>query len=62
MTVSHRIPSLVLHGDAPPQDYSKFIIPIINKDKIISKNAIMKISYVDAKKNINFLLKLYQTK
>jgi heptosyltransferase-2 len=62
LTVSHRIPSLILHGDAPPQDYSKFIIPIINKDKIISKNAIMKISYVDAKKNINFLLKQYQTK
>ena len=55
LTVSHRIPSLILHGDAPPHDYSKFISPIINKNKIISKNAIMKISCDDAKKNINFL-------
>ena len=59
LTVSHRIPSLILHGDAPPHDYSKFISPIINKTKIISKNAIMKISYDDAKKKINSLLKLY---
>ena len=59
LTVSHRIPSLILHGDAPPHDYSKFISPIINKNKIISKNAIMKISCDDAKKNINSLLKLY---
>jgi heptosyltransferase-2 len=62
LTVSYRIPSLILHGDAPKHDYSNFIYPIINKDRVISKNAIFKIKYSDAKKNINFLLKKYQTK
>lgn len=62
LTVSYRIPSLILHGDAPPQNYSNFIHPIINKKKIISKDAIMKISCLDAKKNINFLLKKYKNK
>ncbi len=62
LTVSYRIPSLILHGDAPPQNYSNFIHPIINKKKIISKEAIKKIPYLDAKRNINFLLKKYKNK
>ena len=46
LTASYQIPSMVIYGDCEPfNDYSKFIYPVVPKNKIFTNNSIKKISY-----------------
>lgn len=56
LCVSHKIPSLILHGWASPHKYSRYIYPIVGVGDIFSDNAIKTISFIKVKKKIkNFL-------
>jgi heptosyltransferase-2 len=58
LTASYQIPSMVIYGDCEPfNDYSKFIYPIIPKNKIFTNNSIKKISYEHVKNKIQIFLK-----
>jgi len=53
-----QIPSMVIYGDCEPfNDYSKFIYPIVPKNKIFTNNSIKKISYEHVKNKIQIFLK-----
>ena len=58
LTASYQIPSMVIYGDCEPfNDYSKFIYPIVPKNKIFTNNSIKKISYDHVKNKIQIFLK-----
>ena len=58
LTASYQIPSMVIYGDCEPfNDYSKFIFPIVPKNKIFTNNSIKKISYEHVKNKIQIFLK-----
>jgi ADP-heptose:LPS heptosyltransferase len=58
LAASYQIPSVVIYGDCEPfNDYSRFIYPIIPKNKIFTYNSIKKISFEYVKNKINFFLK-----
>jgi len=58
LTAAYQIPSLVIYGVCEPfNDYSKFIYPIVPKNKIFTNNSIKKISFTQVKNKINFFLK-----
>ena len=58
LTAGYQIPSLVIYGDcAPFNNYSKFIYPIVPKNKIFTNNSIKKISFGHVKNKINIFLK-----
>ena len=58
LAASYQIPSIVIYGDCEPfNDYSKFIYPIIPKNKIFTNNSIKKISFEYVKNKIKFFLK-----
>ena len=58
LTAGYQIPSLVIYGDcAPFNNYSKFIYPIVPKNKIFTNNSIKKISFTHVKNKIKFFLK-----
>lgn len=58
LAASYQIPSLVIYGDCEPfNDYSRFIYPIIPKNKIFTNNSIKKISFEYVKNKIKFFLK-----
>jgi len=58
LTASYQIPSMVIYGDCEPfNDYSKFIYPIVPKNKIFTNNSIKKISYEHVKNKIQIFLK-----
>ena len=49
---------MVIYGDCEPfNDYSKFIYPIVPKNKIFTNNSIKKISYEHVKNKIQIFLK-----
>jgi heptosyltransferase-2 len=58
LSVSHQIPSIIIHGDCPPHSYSSLIYPILGKNNILSQNAIKKISFIKVKKKIKYLINL----
>jgi heptosyltransferase-2 len=58
LSVSHEIPSIIIHGDCPPHSYSNLIYPILGKNNILSQNAIKKISFIKVKKKIKYLINL----
>jgi ADP-heptose:LPS heptosyltransferase len=58
LAAGYQIPSLVIYGDCEPfNDYSKFIYPIVPKNKIFTNNSIKKISYEHVKNKIQIFLK-----
>lgn len=58
LAASYQIPSIVIYGDCEPfNDYSRFIYPIIPKNKIFTNNSIKKISFEYVKNKIKFFLK-----
>jgi len=58
LTASYQIPSMVIYGDCEPfNDYSKFIYPIVPKNKIFTNNSIKKISYEHVKNKIQIFQK-----
>ena len=58
LTAAYQIPSLVIYGVCEPfNDYSKFIYPIVPKNKIFTNNSIKKISFTHVKNKIKFFLK-----
>ena len=58
LAASYKIPSLVIYGNCEPfNDYSKFIYPIIPKNKIFTNNSIKTISFAYVKKRIKMFLK-----
>lgn len=58
LAASYQIPSVVIYGDCEPfNDYSRFIYPIVPKNKIFTNNSIKKISFEYVKNKINFFLK-----
>ena len=58
LTAGYQIPSMVIYGDCEPfNDYSKFIYPIVPKNKIFTKNSIKEISFEHVKNKINIILK-----
>jgi len=58
LAASYQIPSVVIYGDCEPfNDYSRFIYPIIPKNKIFTNNSIKKISFEYVKNKIKFFLK-----
>jgi len=58
LSASYQIPSIVIYGDCEPfNDYSKFIYPIVPKNKIFTNNSIKKISYEHVKNKIKIFLK-----
>ena len=58
LAASYQIPSVVIYGDCQPfNDYSRFIYPIIPKNKIFTNNSIKKISFEYVKNKIKFFLK-----
>jgi len=57
LTACYQIPSIVIFGDCEPfNDYSKFIYPIVPKDKIFTNNSIKEISFVHVKNKIKIFL------
>ena len=56
LSVSHKIPSIIIHGDCPPHTYSKLIYPVLGKNNILSRNAIKKIPFIKVKKKIKYLM------
>jgi ADP-heptose:LPS heptosyltransferase len=56
LSVSHKIPSIIIHGDCPPHSYSRLIYPILGKNNILSPNAIKKIPFIKVKKKIKYLM------
>ena len=58
LTVGYQIPSIVIYGNCEPfNDYSKFIYPIVPKNKIFTNNSIKEISFEHVKNKINIILK-----
>ncbi|NBP60092.1 MAG: hypothetical protein EBU53_03110, partial [Proteobacteria bacterium] len=58
LAASYQIPCVVIYGDCEPfNDYSRFIYPIIPKNKIFTNNSIKKISFEYVKNKIKFFLK-----
>jgi ADP-heptose:LPS heptosyltransferase len=58
LAAGYQIPSLVIYGDCEPfNDYSKFIYPIVPKNKIFTNNSIKEISFEHVKSKINIILK-----
>ena len=58
LTAGYQIPSIVIYGDCEPfNDYSKFIYPIVPKNKIFTNRSIKKISFEHVKNKINIYLK-----
>ena len=58
IAVSLKLPSLIIHGDLPPHDYSPYFNPILPEGNKFTKNSIQKIAYKTVKKDlINFLNK-----
>lgn len=58
LTAGYQIPSIVIYGNCEPfNDYSKFIYPIVPKNKIFTNNSIKKISYEHVKNKIQIFLK-----
>jgi ADP-heptose:LPS heptosyltransferase len=58
LAASYQIPSVVIYGDCEPfSDYSRFIYPIIPKNKIFTYNSIKKISFEYVKKKLIFFFK-----
>ena len=58
LAAGYQIPSMVIYGDCEPfNDYSKFIYPIVPKNKIFTNNSIKKISYEHVKNKIQIFLK-----
>ena len=57
LSASYQIPSIVIYGDCEPfNDYSKFIYPIVPKDKIFTNNSIKEISFEHVKNKIKIFL------
>ena len=56
LCVAYKVPSLILHGWAPPHKYSRFIYPIIGLSDTLTNNAIMNISFINVKKKIKDLI------
>jgi ADP-heptose:LPS heptosyltransferase len=57
LAASYQIPSIVIFGECEPfNDYSKFIYPIIPKNKIFTKNSIKEISFEHVKNKIKIFL------
>ena len=56
LCVAYKVPSLILHGWAPPHKYSRFIYPIIGLSDTLTNNAIMNISFINVKKKIKNLI------
>jgi len=57
LSASYQIPSIVIYGDCEPfNDYSKFIYPIVPKDKIFTNDSIKEISFEDVKNKIKIFL------
>jgi ADP-heptose:LPS heptosyltransferase len=58
LAASYQIPSLVIYGNCEPfNDYSKFIYPIVPKNKIFTENSIKEISFEHVKSKIKIFLK-----
>ena len=58
LSAGYQIPSMVIYGDCEPfNDYSKFIYPIVPKNKIFTNNSIKEISFEHVKNKINIILK-----
>ena len=58
LAASYKIPSLVIYGNCEPfNDYSRFIYPIIPKNRIFTSNSIKTISFAYVKKRIKIFLK-----
>ena len=57
LSASYQIPSIVIYGDCEPfNDYSKFIYPIVPKDKIFTNDSIKEISFEHVKNKIKIFL------
>ena len=57
LAASYKIPSIVIYGDCEPfNDYSKFIFPIVPKNKIFNNNSIKNISFEYVKNKIKSFL------
>ena len=56
LSISHQVPSIIIHGDCPPHSYSRFIYPVLGKNNIFSRNAIKKIPFIKVKKKIKYLM------
>jgi heptosyltransferase-2 len=57
LSAGYQIPSMVIYGDCEPfNDYSKFIYPIVPKNKIFTNNSIKKIPYEHVKNKIQIFL------
>jgi heptosyltransferase-2 len=57
LTAGYQIPSIVIYGNCEPfNDYSKFIYPIVPKNKIFTSNSIKEISFEHVKNKINIIL------
>ena len=58
LTAGYQIPSIVIYGNCEPfNDYSKFIYPIVPKNKIFTNSSIKKISFEHVENKINIFLK-----
>ena len=58
LTTGYQIPSIVIYGNCEPfNDYSKFIYPIVPKNKIFTNSSIKKISFEHVENKINIFLK-----
>jgi heptosyltransferase-2 len=58
LSAGYQIPSMVIYGDCEPfNDYSKFIYPIVPKNKIFTNNSIKKIPYEHVKNQMQIFLK-----
>jgi heptosyltransferase-2 len=56
LSVSHQIPSIIIHGDCPPHSYSRLIYPILGKNNILTSNTIKKIPFIKVRKKIKYLI------
>jgi heptosyltransferase-2 len=56
LSVSHQIPSIIIHGDCPPHSYSRLIYPILGKNNILTPNTIKKIPFIKVRKKIKYLI------
>ena len=58
LTAGYQVPSIVIYGNCEPfNDYSKFIYPIVPKNKIFTNSSIKKISFEHVENKINIFLK-----
>jgi ADP-heptose:LPS heptosyltransferase len=58
LAASYKIPSLVIYGDCKPfDDYSKFIYPIMPRNKIFTNTSIKNISFEQVRNHLKSFLK-----